>query len=102
MKLPRSVQLISDDDFKPRRCDSEVFRGFSYIQEDFVLPERSASKEEHYWNNCDEDGESRSDCASSIYGEEVNNPLSVGDGGGGGNNNNNIQPTLQSTPENPE
>ena len=43
MKLPRSVQEISAENFKPRRCESNMFRGFSYIQEDFVLPERSVS-----------------------------------------------------------
>lgn len=43
MGLPRSVIEMSHDDFKPRRCRSGAFRGFSFIQEDFILPERSVS-----------------------------------------------------------
>ena len=41
MNLPRSVTEMSKDNFKPRRCQSGAFRGFSFIQDDFVLPDRS-------------------------------------------------------------
>jgi len=77
MTLPRSVKYMSEEDFQPRRCKSDAFRGFSFIQEDFVLPERSDGHADHYWNNVDDDGESRSDCASSKYGDEDLDPLSV-------------------------
>lgn len=43
MGLPRSVKEMSHDDFKPRRCQSGAFRGFSFIHDDFVLPDRSVS-----------------------------------------------------------
>lgn len=91
MKLPRSVKEISEENFKPRRCESNMFRGFSYIQEDFVLPERSDHQQEHYWNNIDEDGESRSDCASSKFGDDDNDFLSEPQ-----------STTLESTPESEE
>ena len=41
MTLPRSVKEMSKLDFLPRHCNSENFRGFSFIGEDFPLPERS-------------------------------------------------------------
>jgi hypothetical protein len=43
MGLPRSVLEMNKEDFKPRRCQSGAFRGFSFIQEDFELPERTVS-----------------------------------------------------------
>lgn len=43
MDLPRSVKEMSKTDFKPQRCVSNTFRGFSFIQEDFALPERPVS-----------------------------------------------------------
>ena len=41
MALPRSVKELSKLDFLPRHCESEQFRGFSFIGEDFPLPERN-------------------------------------------------------------
>jgi hypothetical protein len=41
MALPRSVTEMSRDEFRPRRCKSDAFRGFSFIQDDFQLPDRS-------------------------------------------------------------
>jgi hypothetical protein len=43
MGLPRSVIEMSHEHFKPRRCQSGAFRGFSFIQDDFVLPDRDVS-----------------------------------------------------------
>lgn len=92
MALPRSVTEMSRDEFRPRRCKSDAFRGFSFIQDDFQLPDRSDDHMDQYWNNIDEDGESCSDCASSV---------------GGGNDESgavniaqrDLIPTLDSTPE---
>lgn len=67
MTLPRSVKEMSKLDFLPKRCDSENFRGFSFIGDNFPLPERTASENEHYWNNAEDDGQSLSECASSIF-----------------------------------
>lgn len=71
MNLPRSVKEMSKLDFLPRRCESDNFRGFSFIGEKFQLPERTASEKEHYWNNVDEDGASLSECASSVFDEDL-------------------------------
>lgn len=57
-------------DFNPRRIASENFRGFSFIQKDFLLPERDQAEIEKYWNSAEEDGESDSDNASSKFGQE--------------------------------
>mmetsp|Transcript_26555 Transcript_26555/g.37411 ORF Transcript_26555/g.37411 Transcript_26555/m.37411 type:complete len:859 (-) Transcript_26555:119-2695(-) len=65
MPLPRSVTEMSNDNFEPRRCASDAFRGFSFVQHDFELPERRLSEEHTYWNKIEEDGESASECASS-------------------------------------
>lgn len=65
MTLPRSVVEMSKDDFHPKRVKSETFRGFSFIQEDFNLPERAEEELDSYWRAVQEDGESVSDCASS-------------------------------------
>lgn len=75
MPLPRSVIDESGDSFVARRVDSDNFRGFSFIQEDFLLPERNAEELENYWNSADEEGESESDCASSKMGDEPEVPL---------------------------
>ena len=42
MPLPRSVLVESGDSFVARRIESNKFRGFSFIQEDFLLPDRDA------------------------------------------------------------
>ena len=66
MPLPRSVKEISMDNMPHRRVHSTSFRGFSFIQPDFKLPERNANDIETYWNSKPEDdGESDSDVASS-------------------------------------
>ncbi|KAL7535517.1 hypothetical protein ACHAXR_006537 [Thalassiosira sp. AJA248-18] len=70
MNLPRSVKEMSKLDFLPRHCDSENFRGFSFIGDNFNLPERSASEQDHYWNNVDDDGQSLSECASSVFDDD--------------------------------
>jgi p70 ribosomal S6 kinase len=87
MQLPRSVKEMAKDDFKPRQCRSDVFKGFSFIQHDFPLPDRTVDQDEHYWNNVDEDGESASECASIFGGEETEK------------NKETLQPTLEPTPE---
>lgn len=71
MSLPRSVREMSKADFKPTRCASTTFRGFSFVQEDFDLPDRPDDELEHYWNNVDADGYSLSDCASSVFDEDI-------------------------------
>ena len=43
MALPRSVKELSKLDFLPRHCESDKFRGFSFIGDGFPLPERSVS-----------------------------------------------------------
>lgn len=65
MALPRSVIEMSKDDFTPRRVESQNFRGFSFIQPGFALPERDAKEVEAYWNSAEEDAESASEVASS-------------------------------------
>ena len=69
MPLPRSVLYESKDDFKPTRIASHNFRGFSFIQKDFLLPERDQAEVDKYWNSVEEDGESDSDAASSKLGD---------------------------------
>mmetsp|Transcript_32109 Transcript_32109/g.32491 ORF Transcript_32109/g.32491 Transcript_32109/m.32491 type:complete len:727 (-) Transcript_32109:516-2696(-) len=76
MPLPRSVKVMSNDDHQPRRVASDTFRGFSFVQEDFLLPDRDAEEVENYWKTAEEDGGSDSDLASSKCGreEEVSQP----------------------------
>ena len=71
MTLPRSVKEMSKLDFLPRHCESENFRGFSFIGDNFPLIERNKSEEEHYWNNVDDDGQSLSECASSVFDDDM-------------------------------
>jgi len=71
MNLPRSVKELSKLDFLPKRCASDNFRGFSFIGDQFQLPERTASEQENYWNCTDEDGQSLSECASSVFDEDL-------------------------------
>lgn len=81
MALPRSVMDMSTEDFQPHRIESKAFRGFSFIQDDFLLPERDQVEERSYWDSIEEDGESVSECASSKMGDVVENaqlPLSSG------------------------
>lgn len=65
MTLPRSVVEMSKESFRPHRVKSETFKGFSFIQEDFNLPEREDEEMNSYWRAVQEDGESVSECASS-------------------------------------
>lgn len=67
MTLPRSVVEMSKDHFQPKRVESDKFRNFSFVQDDFVLPDRPDNEHDHYWNNFEEDGESLSECASSVF-----------------------------------
>ncbi len=74
LPLPRSVREMSDWGSKPRRVESEFFRGFSFIQPDFSLPTRDESDVENYWNaQAEGDAESVSEVASSKMGEDVEN-----------------------------
>lgn len=43
MTIPRSMKEMTKEDFKPNRCASDTFRGFSFIMDDFDLPERQVS-----------------------------------------------------------
>ena len=72
MTLPRSVKEMSKLDFLPKHCESENFRGFSFIGDSFPIPQRNKSEVEHYWNNVEEDGQSLSECASSVFDEDMN------------------------------
>lgn len=72
MSLPRSVKEMSKLDFLPRHCESENFRGFSFIGDNFPVPQRNKSEEDHYWNNVDDDGQSLSECASSVFDDDLN------------------------------
>lgn len=65
MPLPRSVVEMSGDNFNAKRIESDAFRGFSFIQEDFVLPDRQDQDIQSYWESIEGDGESLSDGASS-------------------------------------
>jgi ribosomal protein S6 kinase beta len=71
MPLPRSVKEMGDKDFLPCRVKSDTFRGFSFIHDDFMLPERPEEEDDYYWNTHGEDCESLSEIASSKGGEEV-------------------------------
>ena len=75
MALPRSVIEMSREGYTPRRVESDNFRGFSFIQPEFALPERDEKQVEQYWNLAEEDGESASEIASSKCGDEGNPPL---------------------------
>jgi p70 ribosomal S6 kinase len=66
MPLPRSVFDMSTSERPQRRVDSNVFRGFSFIQSDFSLPERNSQEVDSYWNaQAEVDAESDSEVASS-------------------------------------
>jgi p70 ribosomal S6 kinase len=77
MSLPRSVVEMTNQTFCPRRVDSDVFRGFSFVQDDFRLPERGEGEVDSYWQSIEEDGESVSECASSKMGmaDETETPV---------------------------
>lgn len=75
MQLPRSVKEMTKEDFRPIQCKSEAFKGFSFIQHDFLLPDRTDDQQKHYWENADNDGESASECASMLEVNENGNML---------------------------
>lgn len=62
---------MSKLDFLPRHCESDNFRGFSFIGDNFPIPQRNKSEEDHYWNNVDDDGQSLSECASSVFDDDL-------------------------------
>jgi len=70
MALPRSVTEMAADGYKARRVESNLFRGFSFTQPDFSLPERDIKESDHYWNNPEADGESE---GSSVLFEDDRN-----------------------------
>jgi p70 ribosomal S6 kinase len=79
MPLPRSVNFISSLDDLPRRVNSNTFRGFSFIQPHFSLPERNITDIETYWNSHpEEEGDSDSDLASSKCDGEAALALEAG------------------------
>jgi hypothetical protein len=80
--------MAEDENFLPKQCQSEAFKGFSFIQSDFVLPDRTDEQHDHYWNNFEADGESLSECASSIGGDDDRHLSHL-----------THIPTLESTPE---
>ena len=71
MPLPRSVKEMNEKEFLPSRIKSDAFRGFSFIHEDFILPDRHDKEFDHYWNTHDDDGESESETASSKCEDEI-------------------------------
>jgi hypothetical protein len=77
MPLPRSVLVMSEDNFSARKIESDAFRGFSFIQEDFDLPDRPDGEVKSYWDSIEGDGESLSDGASSKCEGEGAVPLEV-------------------------
>jgi len=67
MPLPRSVIEMSKDTFSPKRVHNGIFRGFSFVHDDFALPIRQNSELQRYWESNDDDGESISEVASSKF-----------------------------------
>ncbi len=74
MELPRSVLMMSTStNYNPHRVMSTTFRGFSFVHDDFILPERDPNEIDTYWYGPpEEDRISESDCASSKMGEYPN------------------------------
>ena len=76
MPLPRSVTEMSQGNFTPSKVRSDAFRGFSFVHDDFALPERRHSELHHYFNSEEiGDGESDSEIASSKLGDEKEQEL---------------------------
>ena len=71
MTIPRSVKEMNKATFKPRHIESDMFKGFSFVHDDFVLPDRGDNEEEDYWNAPDSDAYSASECASSAFGDDI-------------------------------
>ena len=77
MTIPRSVKEMSKATFKPRHIESDMFKGFSFVHDDFALPDRGENEEEDYWNAPDSDAYSASECASSAFGDDIRNWTSL-------------------------
>ena len=64
MPLPKSISRFDEHTWKPRRCQSSTFQGFSFVHKSMVLPTRSAEEEKIYWAGAlpdeDSDGQSES------------------------------------------
>ena len=43
MDLPHSVKEMAKEDFMPQRCASTTFPGFSFILDDFDIPDKAVS-----------------------------------------------------------
>lgn len=71
MTIPRSVKEMNKATFKPRHIESDMFKGFSFVHDDFALPDRGDNEEEDYWNAPDSDAYSASECASSAFGDDI-------------------------------
>ena len=71
MTIPRSVKEMNKATFKPRHIESDMFKGFSFVHDDFALPDRGENEEEDYWNAPDSDAYSASECASSAFGDDI-------------------------------
>ena len=69
MDIPPSVIKMTKENFQPRRCASNHFRGFSFIQDDFLLPDRDEEEFEKYWNSTDPDGESASELSAGVLSD---------------------------------
>ena len=69
MNIPPSVVHMTRDEFSPRRCASHHFPGFSFVQEDFELPDREDDEFEKYWNNTEADGESASEVSAGAISD---------------------------------
>lgn len=70
MDLPHSVKEMAKEEFRPQRCASTTFPGFSFVLDDFDIPDRPDHEVDHYWNNIEADGQSLSTCASSVFDDE--------------------------------
>lgn len=81
MPLPRSVTEMSMETYNPQRVQNGTFRGFSFVHDDFALPDRRNSELQRYWESYDEDGESISETASSkiqVDDEKIEAPAQKG------------------------
>jgi len=71
MTIPRSVKEMNMAAFKPRHVESDMFKGFSFVLDDFALPDRGDNEEDDYWTAPDSDAYSASACASSAFGDDI-------------------------------
>jgi len=49
-----------------------MFKGFSFVHDDFASPERNGVEKQAYWNNANSDAYSASECSEyrSAFGED--------------------------------